>query len=55
MFVGGATGVHFGYIDFIAWDLREVLELVPKIAEKNGLSWISYREFRHDSESYSVK
>lgn len=55
MFVGGATGVHFGYIDFIAWDLREVLELVPKIAEKNGLSWISYRDFRHDSESYSVK
>ena len=55
MFVGGATGVNFGYIDFISWDLRQVLDLVPKIAEKHGLSWISFRSFRSDSESYSVK
>ena len=55
MFVGGATGVNFGYIDFIAWDLRDVLEAVPKIAEKVGLSWISFRRFRQDAESYSVK
>ena len=55
MFVGGATGVNFGYIDFIAWDLREVMEKVPKIAEKNGLSWISFRSLRKDSESYSIK
>ena len=55
MFVGGATGVNFGYIDFIAWDLRDVLEAIPKIAEKHGLSWISFRKFRQDSESYSIK
>ena len=55
MFVGGATGVNFGYIDFIAWDIRAVLEAVPKIAEENGLSWISFRKFRKDTESYSIK
>ena len=55
MFVGGATGVNFGYIDFIAWDIRAVLEAVPKIAEENGLNWISFRKFRKDTESYSIK
>lgn len=55
MFVGGATGVNFGYIDFIAWDLRDVLEKVPKIAEKNGLSWISFRSLRKGAESYSIR
>ena len=55
MFVGGATGVNFGYIDFIAWDIQAVLEAIPEIAEKHGLSWISFRKFRQDSESYSIK
>ena len=55
MFVGGATGVNFSYIDFIAWDIREVLEKIPEIAEKNGLSWISFRKFRQGEESYSIK
>lgn len=54
MFVGGATGVNFGYIDFIAWDIREVLEKVPEIAKKNGLRWISFRRFRQGEESYSI-
>lgn len=55
MFVGGATGVNFGYIDLIAWDIRDVLEKLPEIAEKYGLSWISFREFRQDAEIYSNK
>ena len=55
MFVGGATGVHFGYIDFIAWDMRDVAAKLPAIAEKNGLSWMAFRNFRRNSESYSVE
>ena len=54
MFVGGATGVNFGYIDFLAWDLREVMEKVPEIAKKNGLSWISFRNYRKNAESYLI-
>ena len=54
MFVGGATGVNFGYIDFIAWDLRDVLEQVPKVAEKHGLRWLSFRSFKRGAESYTV-
>ena len=53
MFTGGATGVNFGYIDFLSWDLRDVFELLPKIAEKKGLSWISFKPFRKGSDSYS--
>lgn len=55
MFVGGATGVHFGYIDFIAWDMCDVAVKLPAIAEKNGLSWMAFRNFRRNSESYSVE
>ena len=54
MFVGGATGVNFGYIDFIAWDFRDVLEQVPKVAEKHGLRWLSFRSFKRGAESYTV-
>ena len=54
MFVGGATGVNLGYIDFVAWDLRDVLDKVPGIAEKHGLSWISFRSFKRDSDSYTA-
>ena len=54
MFIGGATGVNFGYIDFIAWDLREVLAKVPAITEKQGLSWVSFRDYRKGSESYLI-
>ncbi|MCR5061181.1 MAG: hypothetical protein K6A80_09165 [Saccharofermentans sp.] len=54
MFVGGATGVNLGYIDFIAWDFRDILDKVPGIAEKHGLSWISFRSFKRDSESYTA-
>ena len=55
MFIGGATGVNFSYIDFIAWDLKEVLEQVSLTAQKYNLYWISFCSFRPGSKIYSVK
>ena len=55
MFIGGATGVSSGYIDFISWDIREVLGRVLPIANKHNLDWISFRSFRPGSETYYIK
>ena len=55
MFIGGATGVNFSYIDFIAWDLKEVLKQASLTAQKHNLNWISFCSFRPESEIYFVK
>lgn len=47
-FSGGATGIYCGYLDFIAWDLRLVLEAASDFFEKSGLSWASFQSFRQD-------
>ena len=45
-FIGGATGVEYGYLDFIAWDLKEVLECATKFFASSKVSWAGYHSFR---------
>ena len=45
-FLGGASGVHCGYLDFIAWDLRPVLDAAVEYVEQSGLDWASFHSFR---------
>ena len=47
-FIGGANGIYFGYIDFIAWDLKAVLDAAVSIFERSGIAWAAFHSFRQD-------
>ena len=47
-FLGGATGLYCGYLDFIAWDLFEVLKAAQAFFEKSDLPWANFHTFRRD-------
>jgi hypothetical protein len=38
-FLGGATGLYCGYLDFIAWDLPAVLTAAQAFFEESGLPY----------------
>ena len=44
-FLGFATGYHYGYLDFIAWDLKHVLEAAKSALEEAPVSWGRYHTF----------
>ncbi len=46
---GGATGLYCGYVDFIAWDLRPVLNAAQKFFKESGLPWANFHSFRRDA------
>lgn len=43
---GGATGVRFCYLDFIAWDLRAVLSAAKEFFENSDLTFAGFHVFR---------
>lgn len=45
-FIGGASGIYYGYLDFIAWDLPPVLEAAGRFFATSGLDWASFHVFR---------
>ena len=47
-FLGGATGLYCGYLDFIAWDLPAVLDAAQAFLEKSGLPYAHFHAFRRD-------
>ena len=47
-FLGGATGLYHGYLDFIAWDLPAVLQAAGEFFEASGLSYAHFHTFRRD-------
>ena len=47
-FLGGATGLYCGYLDFIAWDLPAVLTAAQAFFEKSGLPYAHFHAFRRD-------
>ena len=47
-FLGGATGLYYGYLDFIAWDLNAVLKVAQKFFEESGLPYAHFHTFRRD-------
>ncbi len=47
-FLGGATGLYHGYLDFIAWDLPAVLTAAQAFFEGSGLPYAHFHTFRRD-------
>ena len=51
IFLGGATGTGCGYLDFIAWDLRAVLDAAAHFLTETTLPWAVFHSFRRDTNS----
>ena len=53
--VGGAPGVHFGYVDFMAWDLQPVLFEARAFLEASDVPAASFHVFRREVGSVPLK
>lgn len=49
-FIGSATGLHHGYVDFIAWDLPEVIKGAQSFFANTDLPWADFKTFRRDAK-----
>lgn len=47
-FLGGATGLYYGYLDLIAWDLPAVLDAAREFFAGTDLAWGGFHVFRRD-------
>ena len=47
-FLGGATGLYYGYLDFIAWDLPAVLDAASEFFAGTNLTEGGFHVFRRD-------
>lgn len=47
-FLGGATGLYCGYLDFMAWDLPAVLTAAQAFFEGSDLPYAHFHAFRRD-------
>lgn len=54
-FIGGASGVYYGYLDFIAWDLRAVLDAAAKFFEQAPVEWAVFHTFRFNVGGVTLK
>ena len=52
---GGATGIYCGYVDFIAWDIREALNMAKEFFEGTDIPWASFHSFRREAGSVPLK
>ena len=53
-FIGGSTGVNFGYIDFIAYDLKPVIDTMIELFKKSKVRWATYHSFRKDVDAVTI-
>lgn len=53
-FIGGASGIYCGYLDFIAWDLHAVLHAAQEAFEKSPVQWVNYHSFRRNAQMLSL-
>lgn len=53
-FIGGASGIYCGYLDFIAWDLHAVLHAAQEAFEKSPVQWVIYHSFRRNAQTISL-
>lgn len=53
--IGGATGIYSGYVDFIAWDLRAVLDTAQRFFNDTDLPWADFHVFRRDAATVTLK
>ena len=52
---GGATGRYCGYVDFIAWDIQEALNMAKEFFEGTDITWASFHTFRREAGSVPLK
>lgn len=54
-FIGGATGIYCSYLDFIAWDLKKVLDAAREFFENKQLvEWADFQLYSLNSESVLI-
>lgn len=54
-FIGGASGINYGYLDFIAWDLETVLDAAVGVFAKAPVAWAAFHTFRRDAGGVTLK
>lgn len=54
-FTGGATGTSFGYLDFIAWDLKVVLDAAVEVFAGAPVAWAAFHTFRFNVSGIGLK
>jgi len=54
-FTGGATGTTLGYLDFIAWDLKALLDSAVKVFDTVPAAWAAFHTFRADANGVILK
>ena len=52
---GGATGLYCGYVDFIAWDIQEALNMAKEFFEGTDIPWASFHTFRREAGTVNLK
>ena len=52
---GGATGLYCGYVDFIAWDIQEALNMAKEFFEGTDIPWAIFHTFRREAGSVLLK
>ena len=52
---GGATGLFCGYVDFIAWDIRAVLQKAKEFFEGTDIPWANFHTFRREAGTVALK
>jgi hypothetical protein len=52
---GGATGLYYGYVDFIAWDLPTVLLTAQEFFEGSDIPWAGFHTFRREAGTLGLK
>lgn len=52
---GGATGVNYGYVDFIAWDLEAALHVAKEFFEETDIPWANFHTFRRSAGTINLK
>ena len=54
-FTGGATGTSLGYLDFIAWDLRTLLDAAVEVFAGAPMAWAAFHSFRFTVPGIGLK
>lgn len=53
--LGGASGIYFGYLDFIAWDLTRVLDVAAEFFQDSFIAWAAFHTFRRETSTVGLK
>lgn len=55
MVTGAATGLYYGYVDFIAWDILGALNRALDFFEETDIPWLIYHSFRREAGTIILK